>query len=59
MEMITVKQLQEDWKIGRNTAYKLLHIDGFPHLQIGKKILIPKEELDKWVINNMGDCINL
>ena len=31
------------------TSYELIQEDDFPSLRIGKRIVIPKEELRKWI----------
>lgn len=45
--------------IGKNTAYKLVKLDGFPKVQIGKKIFIPKEELEIYLKKHIGSKIKL
>ena len=35
--------------ISISSAYELLHEEGFPSLRIGKRIVVPKEELRKWI----------
>jgi len=59
MELYTMSELQTQLHIGKNTAYKLVKMKGFPSIQIGKKILVPKEGLDKWLRENMGSHIYL
>lgn len=55
----TMSELQTILKIGKNTAYKLVKLKGFPIIQIGKKILIPKNELNEWLKNNKNSKIVL
>ena len=45
--------------ISKNTAYKLVKLDGFPKVQIGKKIFIPKEELEVYLKKHIGSKIKL
>ena len=35
--------------ISRANAYQLMHSDGFPTLKIGKRLLVPKSGLQRWV----------
>lgn len=35
--------------IGKASAYSLMHIKGFPVIQIGRRYVIPKEGLRNWV----------
>lgn len=57
--MYSIKDLQEIMGIGKNTAYKLVKLKGFPFIQIGKKILIPSDGLNKWIEENYGSKIVL
>lgn len=47
--LLTVKDLQELLKIGRDTAYALMHSAGFPSIRIGGRYYVNKEELTKWL----------
>ena len=58
-QMLSVQETQEYLRIGRNTMYKLLKIDGFPCIRIGSRCIISKTGLDKWVQKNMGHQILL
>lgn len=51
-EILTVKELAEYLRVGHNVAYRLVHSKGFPTLKLGRKILIPVEELKKWISQN-------
>ena len=35
--------------IAPSSAYELMHQPDFPTLRIGKRIVVPKEELRKWI----------
>lgn len=59
INMYTVKDLQEILHIGKGTAYKIIKTKGFPTIQIGKKILIPEDDLRKWLKDNIETKINL
>ena len=55
--MLTVKQLQVKLNMGKNKAYKLVHLKGFPSIQIGKTILVSESELNKWLLENQNSQI--
>ena len=55
--MLTVKELQTKFNLGKNKAYKLVHTKGFPTIKIGKTILIPEEQLQLWVEDNLNSQI--
>ena len=48
-KLLTVKDIQEKLHMGRNNTYKLINQKGFPKIVIGKKILIPEEEFEKYI----------
>ena len=46
---LSVKQLAKHLNIGLNSAYDLVKTDDFPALKIGKRIIVPIAQLEKWV----------
>ena len=42
--------------ISISSAYELMRERGFPSLRIGKRIVIPKEELRKWISTHTKGC---
>ena len=51
-KLLTVKDIQEKLHMGRNNTYKLINQKGFPKIVIGKKILIPEEEFEKYIMKS-------
>lgn len=49
MVLLQVKDLQKDLKIGRDTAYALMHSEGFPSMKLGGRYYVEQEELKKWL----------
>lgn len=47
--LLSVKQLSALLGVSHSGAYELIHQEDFPSLRIGKRIVIPKEELQKWI----------
>ena len=47
--LLNVKQLADLLGVSDSSVYKLIQEDGFPSLRIGKRIVIPKEELREWI----------
>lgn len=58
-KVLSVEELQDVLKIGRNTTLKLIKTDGFPTIKIGKRILVPVAGLDAWLIQNTGKNIEI
>jgi excisionase family DNA binding protein len=42
-DILTVRQLAEILRIGRNAAYTLLKTNQIRHVRVGRKYLIPKQ----------------
>lgn len=59
IKLYTLKELQNVMKIGKNTAYKLTKLKGFPIIRIGNKILVPHNQLIEWLDKNKGNTINI
>lgn len=59
MTLLTIKNISEELHIGKNKAYNLLKVEGFPYIKIGNQYLIPQEEFDKWIMANIGRHIDV
>lgn len=46
---VSVKWLQDYFHMGRRQAYELANSKGFPAFRIGRKILINREGLERWM----------
>ena len=57
--LLTVKEVQDRLKLGKNNTYKLVNKKGFPKIIIGKKILIPEEQFEKYIMNHIRSKIEL
>ena len=47
--LLNVKQLVDLMGVSDSSIYELIQEDDFPSLRIGKRIVVPKEELRKWI----------
>ncbi len=54
IEFYNITDLTRIMKIGRNKAYDLCKVKGFPAIKIGSTNLIPKQYLKKWIKENVG-----
>jgi excisionase family DNA binding protein len=45
----TVNETAQILNIGMNKAYELIQQKQIPHVRVGRKILIPKQPLEKWL----------
>ena len=55
--MINADQLSKTLGISRAGAYELMHSKGFPTLRIGKRMMVSKDQLIKWVEARSGEII--
>ena len=52
--MLSVPDLTEALGISRAGAYELVKRKDFPALHLGKRVLVPKEELIVWIKDNIN-----
>ena len=46
---LSVDELAERMGISRPRAYELVHVEGFPSIRFGRRIIIPIEQLHQWL----------
>lgn len=54
-KMMTIDDLCDHLGIERKKAYKLVQLDTFPVIKIGKAYIIPKRLYFKWLSEHMGE----
>uniref|UniRef100_UPI0022E2F5DC helix-turn-helix domain-containing protein n=1 Tax=Bacillus smithii TaxID=1479 RepID=UPI0022E2F5DC len=54
-DVLTVMEVKELLGIGREQTYNLVNSDKFPVQRVGRRILIYKPNLIKWLENNTAD----
>ena len=61
-DIMSVNDLKKLFKIGINKAYEITHYKNFPAIHIGRKIIIPKKQLMRWLENltiiQLNECEN-
>lgn len=45
----SVSELGKALGIGRSSAYELIHSEGFPAVQIGRRLIVPIDALNEWL----------
>jgi len=50
--LLSVKQLVDLMGVSDSTIYELIQETDFPSLRLGKRIVVPKEELRRWISAN-------
>ena len=56
---LSAEQLAQVLNISRAGSYQLMHAKGFPTLKIGKRMVVPKEELRKWMDDKLAESDSL
>lgn len=51
--MLSVTEVAKFLGISRRNPYELIHTAGFPKIQLGKRIVIPKDKLLEWLNNQI------
>ncbi|MEG2415914.1 MAG: helix-turn-helix domain-containing protein [Romboutsia sp.] len=51
---MTPKEFSEEYGIGWNKTYQLVHMNGFPKIKNGNRILIIRSKVDGFFENNIG-----
>lgn len=58
-ELLTSKDIQEQLGISRNTAYKLIRLQGFPKIKIGHSYRIPRDKFETFIMEHNRSTIFL
>ncbi len=52
-ELLTIAQVMERLKISRTTLYRTLKAKKIPHVKIGKRVLLRKADVEKFITSNL------
>jgi len=57
MERLTmsVQELSHELGISKPKAYELVKSEGFPSIQIGRRIVVPTDGFKRWLSRQTGD----
>ncbi|MCB5397630.1 helix-turn-helix domain-containing protein [Intestinibacter bartlettii] len=55
---MSVKEFSKLYNIGMNNAYKIVNTSGFPAIRVGRKIIIIRDQVDKWMLEKINTTIN-
>jgi hypothetical protein len=47
--VLTMRHIQEIMGVGKDAAYQLPHIQGFPAIRLGKSIRVPRDRFFDWL----------
>ena len=54
---LSVTEMAEALGISRPIAYELVKRKDFPAIQIGRRVVIPKSELNRWLSEQTGKAV--
>lgn len=46
---MSVEDMAEELAIGRNVAYELVQVPGFPSFTVGRRVLVSRKGLQEWI----------
>jgi len=49
MEFLTIEEVQQILRIGKNSAYDLCKREDFPCVKIGRSYRVPKKDFEEWL----------
>ncbi|MDU1254486.1 helix-turn-helix domain-containing protein [Intestinibacter bartlettii] len=55
---MSVREFSKKYNIGLNNAYKIVNTSGFPAIRVGRKIIIIRDQVDKWMLEKINTTIN-
>ena len=55
--ILSTKEVSQKLHMGINQTRELIKRKDFPKIIIGRKYIIPEDELEKWVIKNLGKTL--
>lgn len=56
---MSVSEAAAELGISTKTAYDLTHLDGFPAIRIGRRTLVSRDGLRRWVESNEGNRLEV
>lgn len=58
-KVLTVKEVAEILRLGKNQTYTLMKSKTFPSFRIGNKLLVAEDALNEWITKVQGKNIAL
>jgi len=55
--ILTVRDVQEAFGCGKNQAYEIVHANGFPSFQIGRRFYVYQKAFAEWLEKNKNKVI--
>lgn len=52
---MSVQELSHELGISKPKAYELVKSEGFPSIQIGRRIVVPTDGFKRWLARQTGD----
>jgi len=46
---LTPAEAAEELRVSVSMIHKLIHVQGLPHIRLGRRVIIPRDRLEKWM----------
>lgn len=56
---LTPNEVAKILSVGKDKAYALCALDGFPAIKLGSAYRIDPEKFDQWLNDHLGECVYL
>ena len=49
MNALTIAETAEELRVSPSMVRKLIAVDGLPHIRLGSRVIVPREQLERWM----------
>jgi excisionase family DNA binding protein len=49
MTALTISETAEELRVSPSMVRKLIAVDGLPHVRLGSRVIVPREDLEAWL----------
>jgi excisionase family DNA binding protein len=49
MTALTIAETAEELRVSPSMVRKLIAVDGLPHVRLGSRVIVPREDLEAWL----------
>lgn len=49
MTSLTIQETAAELRVSPSMVRKLIAVDGLPHIRLGSRVIVPREQLERWM----------
>jgi len=49
MTALTIQETAQELRVSPSMVRKLIAVDGLPHIRLGSRVIVPREQLERWM----------